>query len=154
LLLVASPVLAVERNFRQSPVPPDKLAEARALTSPLPASPEIIEKGKAVYQDKGTCVLCHGMNGAGDGTGAVGLDPAPRNFRHPGFWRHRTEGELFWVIKHGSPGTSMIGFGGQLSDEEIWAVIQYERGFAGDHGHRRGKGSHERGCCAEGPPDR
>ncbi|MGQ0666975.1 MAG: c-type cytochrome, partial [Nitrospiraceae bacterium] len=57
----------------------------------------------------------------------------------------RTEGELFWVIKHGSPGTAMIGFGQVLSDEEIWALIQYERRFAGGHGpgmrrQERGRG--------------
>jgi len=28
----------------------------------------------------------------------------------------------------------MIGFGDQLTDEEIWSIIQYERSFAGDHG--------------------
>jgi hypothetical protein len=28
----------------------------------------------------------------------------------------------------------MIGFVGQLTDEEIWAVIQYERSFAGEYG--------------------
>ena len=65
---------------------------------------------------------------------ALSLDPSPRNFQHHGFWRHRTEGEIFWVIKNGSPGTSMIGFTGQLTDEEIWAIIQYERSFAGSHG--------------------
>lgn len=57
-------------------------------------------------------------------------------------WRHRTEGEIFWVIKHGSPGTAMIPFGGLLSDEEIWTVLQYERSFAAGHG-RRGMGRHE-----------
>lgn len=126
-------------------VPPDKLAEARALASPLPDSAEVVEKGKALYEGKGTCVNCHGKDGTGNGPAAMGLDPAPRNFRHHGFWRHRTEGELFWVIKHGSPGTAMIGFGQQLSDEEIWAVIQYERSFSGEHGpgmrrHGRGMG--------------
>jgi mono/diheme cytochrome c family protein len=30
----------------------------------------------------------------------------------------------------GSAGTSMIGFAGQLTDEEIWAIIQYERTFS------------------------
>jgi hypothetical protein len=69
----------------------------------------------------------------------------PRNFQHHGFWRHRTEGELFWVIKHGSPGTAMVGFGSVLSDEEIWALIRYEHTFAGRHGpgmrgHRKGMG--------------
>jgi hypothetical protein len=28
----------------------------------------------------------------------------------------------------------MVGFGGQLTDEEIWSIIQYERSFAGMHG--------------------
>lgn len=32
------------------------------------------------------------------------------------------------MIKHGSPGTGMIGFGSMLSDEELRAIIQYERG--------------------------
>ncbi|HLZ33380.1 MAG TPA: c-type cytochrome [Nitrospira sp.] len=125
---------AAERHMMQPRVPADKLAEARALTSPLPDSPEMVEKGKALYQGKGTCFNCHGNEGMGDGPAAAALDPSPRNFHHHGFWRHRTEGEIFWVIKHGSPGTSMIGFGDLLSDEEIWAVIQYVRNFAGEHG--------------------
>ncbi|MEK7350278.1 MAG: hypothetical protein AAB177_05350 [Nitrospirota bacterium] len=37
------------------------------------------------------------------------LNPSPRNFQHYGFWRHWTEGEIFWVIKQGSSGTSMVG---------------------------------------------
>ncbi|MEK6526983.1 MAG: hypothetical protein AABZ22_08925, partial [Nitrospirota bacterium] len=41
----------------------------------------------------------------------------PWGSTHHGLWRHRTEGEIFWVIKHGSPGTAMIGFGTQLTDE-------------------------------------
>jgi hypothetical protein len=73
------------------------------------------------------------------------LDPAPRNFQHHGFWRHRTEGEIFWVIKNGSGGTGMVGFGGQLTDEEIWSIIPYMRSFAGAHGpgmmgHGKGMG--------------
>lgn len=128
---------AAERHMMQPRVPPDKLAEARALTSPLPDSPETVEKGRTLYNGKGTCVNCHGSAGAGDGPVSASLDPSPRNFQHHGFWGHRTEGEIFWVIKHGSPGTSMIGFGDQLSDEEIWTIIQYERSFAGSHGHGR-----------------
>jgi mono/diheme cytochrome c family protein len=125
---------AAERHMMQPRVPADKLAEARMLKSPVPSSPEIVEKGKAIYDGKGTCFNCHGIDGSGNGPAAAKLNPAPRNFRHHGFWRHRTEGELFWVIKHGSPGTAMIGFGPVLSDEEIWSLIQYERTFAGPHG--------------------
>lgn len=136
---------AAERHMMQSRVPADKLAEARALTSPLPDSPEIVKKGKELYDGKGTCFNCHGKDGGGNGPGAAQLNPSPRNFRHHGFWRHRTEGELFWVIKYGSPGTAMVGFGPVLSDEEIWSIIRYERTFAGRHGpgmrgHRAGRG--------------
>jgi mono/diheme cytochrome c family protein len=145
-------------------VPADQIQQARALTSPWPESPEIIEKGKALYEGKGSCVTCHGTTGRGDGPGGAGLDPSPRNFHHHGFWRHRTDGEIFWVIKHGSPGTGMIGFGSMLSDEEMWSIIQYERSFAGGHGRDRhmergdmgrmgphgpkgGMGSPDRPCC-------
>jgi mono/diheme cytochrome c family protein len=136
---------ATEPHMMQPRVPADKLADARALTSPLPDSAEIVEKGKTLYNGKGTCFNCHGKDGSGNGPVAGQLDPSPRNFRHHGFWRHRTEGEIFWVIKNGSPGTSMIGFVGQLTDEEIWAIIQYERSFAGEHGpgmmgHGKGMG--------------
>lgn len=138
-VMLAGPAGAAERHMMQPVVPAEKLAEARALKSPLPDSPEIVAKGKALYDGKGACFNCHGTDGGGNGPAAAKMNPSPRNFRHHGFWRHRTEGEIFWVIKHGSPGTAMIGFGPVLSDDEIWSVIQYERTFAGEHG-RRGMG--------------
>lgn len=134
---------AAERHMMQPVVPADKLAEARALKSPLANSPEVIEQGKAVYNGKGGCVTCHGIDGDGKGPGAVNMNPAPRNFQHHGFWRHRTEGEVFWAIKYGSPGTAMIAFGSVLSDNEIWSLIRYEQTFAERHGmmgHREGMG--------------
>src|SRR4029077_17343483 len=130
----AIPAWAAERHMMQQVVPADKLAEARALTSPQASSPEIVEQGKALYNGKGACLNCHGKDGGGDGPLAAQLNPSPRNFQHNGFWRHRTEGEIFWVIKNGSVGTSMVGFGGQLKDEEIWSIIQYMHSFVGEHG--------------------
>jgi len=149
VIVFAIPAAAAERHMMQPRVPSDKLAEARALRSPLSNSPEVIEQGKALYHGKGTCFTCHGADGDGKGPAGAKLNPAPRNFQHHGFWRHRTEGEVFWVIKHGSPGTGMIGFGQVLSDEEIWALIQYERTFSGRRhgpgmrGHRGGMGPGE-----------
>lgn len=139
-ICTASLVYAAERHMMQPRVPEDKLAEARAIQNPLPDSSDVLEKGKGLYHGKGTCFNCHGKTGAGDGVAAMGLDPSPRNFRHHGFWRHRTEGEIFWVIKNGSPGTGMVGFGAVLTDEEIWSIIQYERSFAGNHGPSHGMG--------------
>jgi mono/diheme cytochrome c family protein len=152
----------------QPRVPIEHLAEARALKNPLPGSPDTVENGKAIYHGKGACSNCHGSEGGGDGPAASQLNPPPRNFQHHGFWRHRTEGEIFWVIKNGSPGTSMVGFAGQLTDEEIWAIIQYERTFSlharrgmggmggrGPMGHRESQGSdgesepRREDCCKE-----
>jgi mono/diheme cytochrome c family protein len=150
LVVSGSPVLAQEHGHQQMMkprVPADKLAEARALQSPLPSSPDIIEKGQSIYEGKGGCVNCHGVSGRGDGPGAATLNPPPRVFRSHGFWRHRSEGEIFWVIKYGSPGTGMIPFGGMLSDEEIWTVMQYEESFSGGShgggGGPRGGGRHQ-----------
>jgi mono/diheme cytochrome c family protein len=131
---LAIPAGAAERPMMQPLVPTDKLAEARGLTSPLPSSPEIVEQGKVLYNGKGACFNCHGKDGGGNGPLAAQLNPSPRNFQHHGFWRHRTEGEIFWVIKNGSVGTGMVGFGGQLTDKEIWSIIQYMHSFAGEHG--------------------
>ena len=166
--IASVPSWAADRHMMAPRVPADQMEQARALTSPLPESADIVEKGKALYEGKGTCVTCHGTTGRGDGPGAAGLDPSPRNFHHHGFWRHRTEGEVFGVIKHGSPGTGMIGFGSMLSDEEIWTIIEYERNFAGGHrpgghmgrggmgrmgprGPEGGMGSPDRPCCDDEP---
>jgi mono/diheme cytochrome c family protein len=152
---------AAERQIMAPRVPADKLEEARALKSPLQDSPDIIEKGEALYNGKGTCFNCHGKDGMGGGPAAVGLDPSPRNFHHHGLWRHRAEGEIFWVIKHGSPGTAMVGFGNMLADEEIWTLVRYLRSFAGDSGPREGMGPRGRmggrhraneECCASPAP--
>lgn len=121
-------------------VPPNQIEKARALSNPLDVSSEVVEKGKMLYEGKGTCVNCHGPQGNGRGPGAKNLDPPPRNFQRTGFWRHRTEGEIFWVIKHGSPGTAMIPFGGLLTEEEIWSIIRYEQTFSHGPMGPRGKG--------------
>ena len=138
VLMLVVPMVSAQHRGHQGMmmprVPAEHIDEARALSSPLPQTSEIVEQGKAIYEGKGTCFNCHGKTGGGDGPGGVNLNPAPRNFRHHGMWRHRTEGEIFWVIKNGSPGTGMIPFGGLLTDEEIWTVMQYERSFAKGHG--------------------
>ncbi len=140
LLCGSSGTWAAGHDVMRPRVPADQMAEARQLRNPLPDSSETIERGKALYAGKGACVNCHGPLGDGNGPAAAQLNPAPRSFQHHGFWRHRTEGEIFWVIKHGSAGTGMIGFAGQLTDEDIWALVRYERTFARGHGHGRGMG--------------
>ena len=43
--------------------------------------------------------------------------------------RDLPDGQLFWIIKNGSPRTGMMAFQG-LPDEEIWQLIHYIRSLA------------------------
>ncbi len=42
----------------------------------------------------------------------------------------RTDGEMLWILKNGSPGTAMVSFVPlTLTEEEAWHVILYARSF-------------------------
>lgn len=127
-LVVSFPTSAAERDPLQPRVPKDQMETAKAVKNPFPATPENIAKGDGLFHGKGTCFVCHGVNGLGDGPAAVGLDPSPRNFVNPEFHRARTDGELLWVMKNGSAGTAMVPVIGSVIDEdEAWLILLYER---------------------------
>ena len=95
-----------------------------------PFSPTIknIEKGSKVYLGKGLCVKCHGVNGKGIKVSGH----SPRDFTDAKWQDVRTDGEMMWVLKNGSPGTSMpIRVGKGISEEEGWKVILFIRTFVG-----------------------
>ena len=128
LLLAPVLVSAAERDPLQPRVPPGQLEAAKAVTNPFPATPDNIAKGDGLYHGKGTCFVCHGTKGQGDGPASVGFDPSPRNFANPEFYRARTDGELMWVLKNGSAGTAMVPLIGSVIDEEEgWLILLYER---------------------------
>ncbi|GEM21545.1 hypothetical protein NONS58_29890 [Nitrosococcus oceani] len=86
---------------------------------------------------------------------AAGLNPPPRNFQEHPTWLHHSQGEIFWVIKHGIPNSTMPSFDGILTDKEIWALLRFlptltpaaERGMeAGEHHH------HEHGHAESADP--
>ncbi len=135
LLFVCFLVSCTERSpFVYPKVPHDQLIAAQALVNPFPQSPEILAEGEVLYKGKGICIHCHGVYGDGNGPGAVKFNTPPRNFRESDFWEHRTQGELFWVVKNGSPHTGMLEFESLLSDEEIWKILRYIQIFpSGPH---------------------
>ena len=111
-------------------VPPDQVEEARTWENRFSATPENIEKGKAVFHGKAFCVTCHGKDGKGIGKipGLVGK--LPRDFTDKAWQAVRTDGELFWILKNGSPGTDMAPFIPLvLTEEEAWYVVLYIRSF-------------------------
>jgi mono/diheme cytochrome c family protein len=129
---VAAVAFAEEKDPTRPRVPAEQRAEAKAFKNPMAKTPENIAKGKAIYEGKGNCFNCHGMSGKGDGPAGQILNPSPSNFTNPKFHKHRKDGEMFWVLKHGSPGTQMVPqIGTVITEEEAWYVILYERSFEG-----------------------
>ncbi len=123
-------VPAADAEVLRPRVPPDQIEEARTWTNPLPATDEHIEKGKALYHGKAFCVTCHGRDGTGFGDIPGLRGKLPRNFTDKVWQAARTDGELLWILKHGSPGTDMAPFIPLiLTEEEAWQVLLYVRSF-------------------------
>ena len=127
-LLVWQSALAFHPDIYVPRVPPELLEDVREHESPFLESPEILEEGRQIYFGKGLCVTCHSKNGMG-----VRLPGhSPRNFTDSKWQDLRTDGELMWVLKNGSPGTGMpIRVGKVITEEEGWKVIQFIRSFSG-----------------------
>jgi mono/diheme cytochrome c family protein len=123
---------AAEKDPLASRVPADQLAAAKATKNPRPGDAKSIANGKAIFEGKGICFTCHGMGGKGDGDAGKALDPSPRNMTNSAWHAAKTDGEMAWVIKNGSPGTGMIAYSPAIiSEDEVWDVINYERTFKG-----------------------
>ncbi|MBI3607261.1 MAG: cytochrome c [Nitrospirae bacterium] len=132
LVFAAGVAVAAEKDIKVPRVPAAELAKAKEMKSPLKPTPDVLAKGKAIFEGKGTCFTCHGNSGKGDGPAGAALDPSPRDFTNPQFHTIRTEGEMFWVVKNGSPGTGMISYNpAMITDEEAWQAIAYERSLGG-----------------------
>lgn len=116
-------------------VPTAHSDKAKALHAPFgdarKASAEVIAAGKKLYEGKGTCYLCHGIGGKGDGPAShMQAAHPPRDFTDCAFQQARDDGELFWIIKYGSPGTGMQALiPNMLNEEEGWNVVAYLRSF-------------------------
>lgn len=125
---------AAETDFLRPRVPEQNIKAAKALKNPLQNTAKLIAQGKALYHGKGFCVACHGINGRG----ITDVDPSllkgalPTNFTSPQWQAARADGEILWVLKHGSPGTAMASFvPSVLSEQEAWQIILYLRSLGG-----------------------
>ena len=119
----ASGVCPQKRKTQKAP------AKFQRMKNPLPASSAHLLAGEALFQKKVkplACAQCHGKKGDGKGLLAGGLNPAPRNFTCADTMKNITDGQMFWVIKKGSPGTGMMAFK-NLKDNQIWQLIHYIR---------------------------
>jgi mono/diheme cytochrome c family protein len=101
-------------------------------TNPFSSSARTIQAGKELFLKTAqpvACVMCHGEQGDGKGLMGGALVPPPRNFTCGPMMRDIPDGQLFWIIKNGSPGTGMMAFSG-LPDEQVWELVHYIRALA------------------------
>ena len=100
-------------------------------SNPLEKTADNIESGRLLFQldAQPTCTMCHGRMGDGTGMMGGGMVPPPRNFACGETMNEISDGQLFWIIKNGSPGTGMPAFSG-LNDEQVWQLIHFLRSLA------------------------
>jgi cytochrome c2 len=107
-----------------------------AAPSPAPSTAKAkgdSERGKKIFNGKGFCYQCHGIDGYISRRPQMApemaqmldrLKPKPADFRNPASLKSKDDKDRFTAIKEGHPGTAMFPkpF---LSDEEIADVLVY-----------------------------
>jgi mono/diheme cytochrome c family protein len=99
--------------------------EAAALQAPAPLTDRrVLNRGREAYT--GSCAVCHGASGDGQGLFGKGLYPEATDFRAHDT-QEKSDGQLFWIIKNGLSFGGMPAFADQYNDDETWAMVGYIR---------------------------
>ncbi|GIV80372.1 MAG: hypothetical protein KatS3mg050_4766 [Litorilinea sp.] len=88
------------------------------LTTPVQISQDMIEQGRLVYREAGTCFACHGAQLEGG--------PIAPNL-NDNQWKNGSGdyADILNVIRNGVPGTAMAAYPGGISDEQAQQVAAY-----------------------------
>jgi len=141
LTLASHPGMKVEEGLVFEPLCPQKRSTPKApdeylnRVNPLEPTERNIFAGQTLFHFDavpGPCRVCHGISVNGLSILLRKLTPSPRNFTCAQAMDSLPDGQLFWIIQNGSPGTAMPAFKG-LADEQIWQLIHYIRHFSEKH---------------------
>ena len=102
------------------------------LKNPLKSDSINLFAGESLFHTDAqptACKICHGSTGNGMGMMAPGLNPPPRNFSCSETMKNISDGQMFWVVKNGSPDTGMVAYK-SLSDVQVWLIFLYLRALA------------------------
>jgi mono/diheme cytochrome c family protein len=102
------------------------LNAAASVPNPVAPSVEAIGAGRAIFRER--CVACHGNSGRGDGPAGATLDPKPADLvlHVP----QHTDGELYYMVSVGFPGSAMPEWRSVLSERQRWELVHYLRVLA------------------------
>jgi mono/diheme cytochrome c family protein len=98
-----------------------------ARADDVPAQPPVdsamLRHGFEEYREM--CVACHGAPGVERGALGKGINPEPPDLaKESAEW---SDGEIFWITKHGIKMAGMPAFGVTHSDEELWGIVAFVR---------------------------
>jgi mono/diheme cytochrome c family protein len=113
-----------------SPEGDPKTAGPGAKPAPAAASPQLLQRGQALY--KANCVSCHGETGKGDGPAAGVLKPPPRDHTDRAYMSTLTDEEIAKIIKMGGAikGKPLMPSHPQLKDPDLQALVAYVRSLS------------------------
>lgn len=137
LILIMSMQLGdvVYSGTLKSRVPSNQLEKAQSLMNPFPVTKTFVEKGRILYEGRAFCWACHGRDGQGLPVGPgsdSSTQPLPTNFSNDAWQAARSDGEIYWILKHGSHGTDMAGFMPQyVNEKEGWQLVSFLRSLKG-----------------------
>lgn len=94
------------------------------MENPIESTDSSITRGAELFQ--ANCAVCHGSTGKGDGVAAAGLDPKPANLSEDHV-QDNPDGALFYTISKGVPGTAMVAWESQISEEDRWNLVNFIR---------------------------
>ena len=97
----------------------------KKMKNPVPATPESVAAGKALFQKN--CRFCHGAEGKGNGPMAP-EGTHPSDLTDAKWDRGSTDGEIYLVIREGAgPKFDMKGFKSKLSETDTWNIVNFVR---------------------------
>jgi mono/diheme cytochrome c family protein len=99
-------------------------AGASQEQNPIASSPDVLAKGKTLFEKK--CQRCHGKEGAGDGPDAD-ADMPPGDLTDGSRAGRNPDGVMFYKVWNGRKSPKMPSFKTELSKEEVWTVVTYAK---------------------------
>jgi mono/diheme cytochrome c family protein len=97
-------------------------ASGRTEESPLKPTPDVLKKGKSVFNSK--CKRCHGPEGKGDGPESDPDEPAA-DLTDAERAKVNPDGVLFYKIWNGRSKPKMPAFKSEMTRDDVWAVVEY-----------------------------
>ena len=116
-LFFLQPVLAQDAPWEV----PD---EYKSYPNPIKRDAASIAKGKEIFTKN--CILCHGEKGDGKGPSSATGSIKPANFTDKDRMK-QSDGAMAYKILSGRG--FMPPWDGKLSEDDVWNVINYIRGF-------------------------